>query len=52
MLNFIQTFEVVEDEIRKLSQQQIELETKECNEYLDKGNPYLVYETLQQKIAN
>ena len=49
---FIPTFKEIEDEIRKLSPQQIQLETKEYNEYLDKGNPYLVYETLQQKIAN
>lgn len=51
-IKFIPTFKEIAKEISKLSDEKIEQERREYNEWLKNGCPYLVFETLQQKTTD
>ena len=51
-IQFIPTFKEIAKEISKLSDQEIEQEREEYNDYLKNGDSWLIFETLQQRIAN
>ena len=49
---YIPTIQEIKQEISKLSEEQIEKERKEYNEYLKNTNPWLICESLEEKISN
>ena len=51
-LQYLPTIQEIKQEISKLSQEEIEKERKEYNEYLKNGDPWLIYESLEEKIIN
>ena len=49
---FAPTFKEIEDEVKKLSDGEIEKARKDFDNWLDTGCEYLIYETLEQQMAN
>lgn len=48
---YVPTLQEIRQEIAKLSPEQIEKERKEFNEYLQSGDPWIICESLEEKIG-
>lgn len=52
MIPFVPTFKEIVQEIYKLSEKQIAQAREDFDQWLDKGCKHLIYETLEEEIAN
>lgn len=51
-LEYVPTIQEIKQEIAKLSEEEIQKERQQYNEYLKSGDPWIIYESLEEKIAN
>lgn len=51
-VEYVPTIQEINQEIAKLSEEEIQKERQQYNEYLKSGDPWIIYESLEEKIAN